>query len=86
MANKSEPLDWLRAKKDETIISIRTTWETRCRNYKVQESVGKLTGMGTVYFAMYDNTILSRHRKKRPALGVCEKHARQVARKAKANT
>jgi hypothetical protein len=76
---KPEPqLEWLRAKKDETNTSTRRTWETRCRRYKVQESIGKFTGMGTTYYALVQGAILSTHKKKSTAEDACEAHNRGV--------
>ncbi len=76
---KLEPvLAWKRAKRDETDVAKRRTWESRCFRYKVQESVGKLVEMGTSYYALvadeYGWRILSRHRKRKPAETACEKH------------
>lgn len=78
---KLEPvLEWKRAKRDETDIAKRKTWESRCGHYKVQESVGKLIEMGTSYYALaadkYGWLILSQHRKRKPAEMACEKHNR----------
>lgn len=71
-------LEWKRAKRDETDVAKRRTWESRCFRYKVQESVGKLVEMGTIYYALaadkYGFRILSLHRKRKPAEMACEKH------------
>lgn len=82
MGRKRKPkppilLEWMRAKRDETICAHRRTWESRCHLYKVQESVGKFSEMVTVYYAIHDNSILGRHRKREPAEQTCEKHAMQ---------
>lgn len=73
-------LEWKRAKRDETDVAERRTWESRCGLYKVQESVGKLIDMGTRYYAMgtdrYGWRIISQHRKRTPAETACEKHNR----------
>ncbi len=69
-------LDWMRAKRDETICATRRTWNSRCGLYKVVESVGKFSEMGTIYYAIRTigiEYILSKHRKRGPAEKVCEK-------------
>lgn len=79
MARRKTPvpqLEWMRAKKDETTCANRRTWESRCRRYKVQESVGKFIDMETVYYALWLRSvgweILSRHRKRSTAAAACE--------------
>lgn len=71
------PLDWKRARRDETMTSKRRTWESRCKRYKVQESVSKF-GMPTTYFAVHNGPdgeeIIKRHKKRGPAEKSCEKH------------
>ena len=80
-------LDWLRAKRDETELSKRRTWESKCRRYKVQECVGKFTDMGTYFYALTGPTLISRHRKKGAAERACEKHLRTpVKRKRRVTT
>jgi len=80
MTTKSKILlEWkTRARKDETDCAHRRTWATRCGKYATQESVGKFTGMGTVYYALRishcGSVIISRHRKLRPARLACEKY------------
>lgn len=80
MTKKSKILlEWqIRAKKDETDCAHRRTWMTRCGKYATQESVGKFTGMGTVYYALRvlscEYVIISRHRKRRSAMLACEKY------------
>lgn len=73
-------MEWKRAVRDETALSNRRTWASRCGHYKVQESVGKFSGMLTVYYALFDGTILSRHQKREPAEKACQKHVRTANR------
>lgn len=74
-------LDWLRAKKDETICAHRRTWESRCREFKIVESVGKFSEMGTIYYAIWRGDgferIISKHRGRKPAEKSCEKMAKE---------
>ena len=82
MAKKRKPklpplLDWMRAKKKETIIAYHTTWESRCRVYKIVESVGKFSEMVTIYYSIVGNTIIGKSRRRGPAERICNKHAWQ---------
>lgn len=67
-------LAWMRAKRDKTLCAHRRTWDSRCRSYKVIESIGRFSEMGTWYFAITDNTILGRHRTRKVAEKTCEVH------------
>lgn len=70
---KLEPLlSWMRAKRDETICARRRTWESRCHDYLVIESVGKFSEMGTTYYALHNDEIIGRHRKRVLAERTCE--------------
>jgi hypothetical protein len=69
-------LEWMRAKKDQTDCAHRTIWESRCRRYKVVESVSKLAELGTTYYAIRRQPhefIISKHRKGGPAKSACVK-------------
>ena len=72
-------LEWMRAKKDETELSKRRTWESRCRQYKVQECAGKFAEMGTVVYAIANDgpRIISRHIRRSAAEKACEKFERR---------
>jgi hypothetical protein len=82
---KSTVLEWKRAKKDETELSVRRTWDSRCGLYRVQESISRY-GLPTVYYALQKDKgtdcffILSRHRKRKPAEDACEKASHQRRR------
>ena len=70
-------LDWMRAKKSEGDCAKYTAWGSRCRRYKVVQSVGKLEDR-TRYTAQVKNDfgwrIFSRHRKRSAAERACVKH------------
>lgn len=77
-------MEWKRARRDETEISNRRTWESRCLRYRVQESVPKYEGLSIVYYALYFNVelnntweIIGRHRNRNAATKKCELHERQ---------
>ena len=84
-----------RCKKDQTICADRKTWGSRCGLYQVvfsQIRYGKGLGpqsIPDVYYAMSRKTedgffnIISRHRKKNPAIQSCEKVAKKLAKEAK---
>ena len=74
MSRAKEKLDWLRAKRDDTELSKRRTFESRCRRYKVQECTGKFTGMGVTVYAVTGTTLISKHKKIGPAKAACQKH------------
>jgi len=77
MSKTKQKLDWMRAQKDETPCAKRRTWRSRCGLYKIVESVGKLPGMGTRYYAVNiagGESIISRHSKRGPAERACQKH------------
>lgn len=60
---KREPrLEWMRAKKDETEVSVRRRFDSRCKRYYIQEAVPKFSGMNTVWYAVRveSNTIIGR--------------------------
>jgi hypothetical protein len=76
-------LEWKRAKKDETEISHRRRWFSRCGHYEVNESTSKyeLKDNGkplVVYYAIHNQRLISRHRMKHKAEESCEKRARKV--------
>jgi len=81
-------LEWKkRCKNDTTIVSQRKIWETKCGTYKVIFShitLGEGAIPDTYYAIRVDltgdrrtETILSRHRKKNPAVKACEKDHKQ---------
>lgn len=75
-------MEWKRARRDETLIAKRRTWESRCLRYRVQESVPKLTGLAKVFYALYFDTalntwlIIGRHRTRRAAETNCLTHSK----------
>ena len=85
-------LEWKkRCKKDTTLVSDRKIWETKCGSYKVVFSHITL-GNGEIsdtYYAIFINnqennrteTIVSRHRKKNPAIKSCETHFKKQQKK-----
>jgi hypothetical protein len=76
-------LEWMKAYRDETEMSYRRTWRSRCRHYIVQESTSKYekdsAGRPVVrfYAILLPNTILGTHRKKNRAVKTCETHERK---------
>lgn len=84
-----------RCKKDQTVCADRKTWESRCGLYKVvfsQIRFGRDLGpksIPDVYYAMSRKTtegifdIISKHRKKNPAIQACEKLAKKLDKEAK---
>jgi hypothetical protein len=84
-----------RCKKDQTICADRKTWQSRCGLYQVvfsQIRFGRDLGpksIPDVYYAMSRKTtegifdIISKHRKKNPAIQSCEKLAKKLDREAK---
>tara|TARA_Y100000034_G_scaffold72508_1_gene87408 strand:- start:2318 stop:2614 length:297 start_codon:yes stop_codon:yes gene_type:complete len=84
-----------RSKADQTLTSDRKTWESRCGLYKVvfsQIRYGRGLGKKSIpdqYYAMARKTkdeifeIISRnHRKKNPAIEMCEKLAKKLDKEA----
>ena len=78
-------LEWKkRCKTDVTIVSNRKIWETKCGRYKVifsQIRYGRgPNGIPDTYYAISlkdgQESIISRHRKKGPAMRACEKYDR----------
>lgn len=69
-------IDWKRARRDETDLAHRRTWESRDKAYRVIESVGKYTDMGTHWYGiLVDNQrILYVGRSERQAYLACERH------------
>ena len=69
-------IDWKRARKDETDLAHRKIWNSRCGVYRVIESVGKFTEMGTYWYAILveGQTILYSGRSWRQAYAACDKH------------
>lgn len=79
-----QSLEWMRAYRDETDVSRRRTWRSRCRRYVVQESESKYEkddkGRAVVRFyaiLVAGQVILGRHRKKARAQKTCENHAKK---------
>ena len=76
-----QKLEWLEPISDETECSKRRIWNTQCGKYKIVESVGKLAGLTTTYYAIrIENgaeTIISKHRKFDPARKACVKWAQK---------
>ena len=75
-------MDWKRARRDETEISHRRTWDSRCLEYRVQESVPKYD-LSIIYYALYRDReiqnwiIIGRHRTRKAAIKKCEMHERK---------
>lgn len=79
---KLEPqLQWMRGLRDETEVSKRMTWRSRCDCYKVQESVSKV-GFATTYYALHkDDTgwfIIDRNKTRKAAEKACEEHRMNI--------
>jgi len=79
----SAVLEWKRAKRDETLISTRRRWFSRCGDYEVNESTSKYefkdNGKPVVfYYAIHDNILISRHRMKHKAEESCDRHKRKA--------
>jgi hypothetical protein len=84
-----------RCKKDQTICADRKTWGSKCGLYQVVFSQIRFgRGLGPksipdVYYAMSRKTtdgffdIISKHRKKNPAIQSCEKLAKKLDKEAK---
>lgn len=84
MTNQKNDLqvEYKRAKKDETDISHRRRWFSRCGDYEVNESTSKyeIKDNGkplVVYYAIFGQKIIGRHRLKRKAEETCENHKRK---------
>lgn len=74
LTQKKPPLEWKRAVKDETIISVRRHWHSRCGRYTVVEGVSKLIEMGTHYSAISaKDGLLKSHRTRKAAVRTCER-------------
>lgn len=69
-----EVIEWKRARRDESMTSNRRTFESRCKRYRVIECVGKFSGMGTTWYAMFGDMTISRHSRKAPAIRACQRH------------
>lgn len=70
-------IDWKRARRDETDLAHRRTWESRDKQYRVIESVGKFTEMGTHWYGILmvpHQHILYVGRSERQAYMACERH------------
>jgi hypothetical protein len=72
-----------RCKKDRTEVSDRRIWESKCNRYKVVHSHIFL-GNGEIpdtYYAIVlgdcFERIISKHRKKNPAIKSCENHCKK---------
>lgn len=52
----------MRAKKDETEVSHRRRFDSRCKRYYIQEVIPKFSGLNTVWYAIRveTNTIIGR--------------------------
>lgn len=76
-------MEWKRARRDETLISHRRTWVSRCMEYKVQESVPKYA-LSTMYYALYLDReiqnwmIIGRHRTRKAAAQRCNLHQQGI--------
>lgn len=86
MSSKLPVIQWKkRSKTDQTLVSDRRIWESRCGLYRVifsQIRYGRNLGKNSIpdtYYAMIRKTkedyfnIISKHRKKNPAFEACEK-------------
>jgi len=82
-------LDWKkRCRKDQTEVSDRKIWETKCGKYRVSFSHIRY-GEGCIpdrffaeesYVGESDRlcwTVISQHRKKNPAIAACERRAKE---------
>ena len=70
-------IDWKkRARKDQTRISDRRTWDSKCGQYRVQEYVPRLIGMDTIYYSisLTDGILWNNHRTRKAAERRCENH------------
>lgn len=70
-------IDWKRAVRDETDLANRRLWNSRCGNYRIVESVGKLVEMGTHWYGILmvpHQHILYVGRSERQAYLACERH------------
>jgi len=89
-------INWkTRCKKDQSAVADRKTWGSKCGLYQVifsQIRYGKGLGpksIPDVYYAMSRSVtdgffnIISKHRKKNPAIQSCEKLAKKLDREAK---
>jgi hypothetical protein len=73
----SDLIDWMRAKRDQTDLANRRIWQSRCRTYKVIESVGKFEEMGTHWYGILcgeGESILYVGRSWRQAYAACDRH------------
>lgn len=69
---KKPELEWKRAVKDETIISKRRHWHSRCGRYTVVQGVSKLCELGTHYSAISAKMgLLKTHRTRKAAERTC---------------
>jgi len=83
MANQKRDLEWKRAQRDETLISKRRRWFSRCGNYEVTEATSKYEfkdngKLMVYYYAIFQNVLIKRHKLKHKAEESCEKHLRKV--------
>jgi hypothetical protein len=75
-------MEWKRARRDETEIAQRWTWESRCLRYRIQKSLPKYEGLATIFYALNFDTgignwlIIGRHRTRKAAEKKCELHQR----------
>jgi hypothetical protein len=73
-----------RCKKDRTDVSDRKIWESKCNRYKVIHSHIFLGGdvMPDTFYAIVledcFERIISKHRKKNPAIKSCENHCKKT--------
>lgn len=91
-AGQADPVEFPRRPRRETTeTSRRRIWPSRCGRFRVVEA-RSLYGLSTVFYAMervdlpactWD--ILSRHRKRRPALAACQRRGRELAGRSSAS-
>lgn len=74
-------LQWKKGRSDNTEISNRMIWESRCKRYRAMKSKIVYGDLPVVFYAMINKDgfwdILSKHRKKSTAQKACEKHAKK---------
>lgn len=78
-------IDWKkRAKKLNMETADRRVWESRCGQYKIEE-IKSTFGLSTRYLALAKRDwgweVVSRHRKRKPAMQALDKSAKLVKRK-----
>lgn len=77
-------LSWMKGSRQDLTLSHRMVWRSRCGRYRVERIAIQLaldTNPYPPYFlAIYENSILSRHRKRKAAEDACERHVQGLKR------